>query len=90
MEAPFYGIPTINLGLRQFRRAKIDSINNCNFDVKDIISKIKYCSKIKKKYKKSTFFGIGKSYKLFQKILNKKNFWKKNYNKQFQDLFFSS
>ena len=90
MEAPFYGIPTINLGLRQFRRAKIDSINNCNFDVKDIISKINYCSKINKKYKKSTFFGIGKSYKLFQKILNKKNFWKKNYNKQFQDLFFSS
>ena len=90
MEAPFYGIPTINLGLRQFRRAKIDSINNCNFDVKDIISKINYCSKIDKKYKKSTFFGIGKSYKLFQKILNKKNFWKKNYNKQFQDLFFRS
>ena len=90
MEAPFYGIPTINLGLRQFRRAKIDSINNCNFEVKDIISKINYCSKINKKYKKSTFFGIGKSYKLFQKILNKKNFWKKNYNKQFQDLFFSS
>tara|TARA_B100001057_G_C22861871_1_gene954856 strand:- start:195 stop:1334 length:1140 start_codon:yes stop_codon:yes gene_type:complete len=90
MEAPFYGIPTINLGLRQFRRAKIDSINNCNFDVKDIISKIRYCSKINKKYKKSTLFGIGKSYMLFQKILNKKNFWKKNYNKQFQDLFFSS
>ena len=90
MEAPFYGIPTINLGLRQFRRAKIDSIKNCKFNVKDIISKIKYCSKIKKNYKKNTIFGTGKSYMLFEKILNKKFFWKKNYNKQFQDLLFIS
>jgi UDP-N-acetylglucosamine 2-epimerase (hydrolysing) len=88
MEAPFYGIPTINLGYRQFRRAKIDSINNCNFYIDEIIGKIKYCSKINKKYKKSTFFGVGNSYRLFQKILNKDNFWKKNSNKQFQDLFF--
>ena len=57
MEAPFYGIPTINLGLRQFRRAKIDSINNCNFDVKDIISKINYCSKIDKSTKKAHFLN---------------------------------
>ncbi len=90
MEAPIYGIPTINLGRRQHRRAKIDSINNCNFDIDDILGKIKYCSKINKKYKKSTFFGVGNSYSLFQKILNKDNFWKNNYNKQFQDLFFSS
>lgn len=90
MEAPIYGIPTINLGRRQHRRAKIDSINNCNFDIDDILGKIKYCSKINKKFKKSTFFGVGNSYSLFQKILNKDNFWKNNYNKQFQDLFFSS
>ena len=90
MEAPICGIPTINIGNRQYRRAKIDSINNCNFDIDDILSKIKYCSKIGKKYKKSTFFGAGNSYNLFQKILNKDNFWKNNYNKQFKDLFFSS
>ena len=90
MEAPFYGIPTINVGLRQFKRAKIASIRNCNFDSGDILNKIKHCSKLNIKYKKSTFFGVGNSYKLFQKILNKDNFWKKNYNKQFQDLFFSS
>ena len=90
MEAPFYGIPTINVGLRQFKRAKIDSIKNCNFDPEDILNKIKYCSRFNKKHKKSTFFGVGNSYKLFQKILNKDNFWKKNYNKQFQDLFFRS
>lgn len=90
MEAPIYGIPTINIGLRQFKRAKISSVKNCNFNYDEIISKIEQLSNIDKKYKKSAFFGVGNSFKLFQKILNKRNFWKKNYNKQFQDLFFSS
>lgn len=90
MEAPFYGIPTVNVGFRQFRRAEMLSIKNCNFSFKNILSKIEDCSKIRGKYKKNTFFGLGNSYKLFQNILNKKNFWKKNYNKQFQDLFFSN
>ena len=34
IEAPFYGVPTVNLGNRQNKRSIVRTIKNCNFDEK--------------------------------------------------------
>ena len=39
IEAPYYGVPTINLGMRQNKRAHLESIINCNFSKKTIAKK---------------------------------------------------
>ena len=39
-KAPIYGIPTVNVGFRQFRRAEMLSIKIAIFSFKNILSKI--------------------------------------------------
>lgn len=86
MEAPYYGIPTIDLGNRQLNRAKLDSITNLSFNQKKIERYINYFSNKKIKYKKTLFFGKGNSSKKFIQILNKKNIWKSQSIKQFNEI----
>lgn len=86
IEAPIFGIPTIDLGNRQLNRAKIKSIKNHDFNIDKItksIIEIKY-----KKFKKSFHFGKGNSDKLFLNLLKKGIFWKISNQKQFKDLKF--
>ena len=86
MEAPYYGIPTIDLGNRQLNRPKLDSITNLSFNQKKIERYINYFSNKKIKYKKTLFFGKGNSSKKFIQILNKKNIWKSQSIKQFNEI----
>ena len=46
-EAPFYGINTINLGTRQYKRTSLKSIINLNFNENKIITALKKCFKRK-------------------------------------------
>ena len=46
MEAPYFGVPTINIGTRQNKRAKLKSIFNCDYSVKAIL---KIINKLPKK-----------------------------------------
>ena len=39
-EAPYYGLPTINIGSRQNNRASTSEIINCESDVHEILSSI--------------------------------------------------
>ena len=57
MEAPYYGIPTINLGDRQKNRVKNKNIFNINFNKNEIIKTIKKIEKFK--IKKNIFFEKG-------------------------------
>lgn len=83
-EAPFYGVPTINIGSRQFNRVKkVKSIHNINFDVKKISSKIK--SLDGKKYKKNFIFGKGDSSKKILKIIKSHKIWQTPIQKKFND-----
>ena len=86
MEAPYYGVPTINLGNRQLNRVKLKSIINLGFNKKNISKLIKYFSKNNKKFKKTTFFGEGHSAKKFINIIKKKNFWNIKNQKQFNEI----
>lgn len=71
IEAPYFKIPTINVGERQKGRFKHTSVINCNYSMNSIRKAIKLVSSVKFKkrvYKSKFFFGNGNSSK---KILNK-------------------
>ncbi len=83
-EAPFYGIPTINIGSRQFNRVKkVKSIHNIDFDIKKISSKIKLLSGVR--YNKNFIFGKGDSSKKILKIIKSNKIWKTSIQKKFND-----
>ncbi len=87
MEAPYYGLPTIDLGSRQRNRAKINSVISVNnyTKLKKLINKFK----VKKyKFKPLQYFGNGNSEKKFLSILNQEKVWKIKNQKQFIQLNF--
>ncbi len=88
-EAPFYNIPTIDIGTRQNNRAKLKTIFNCNYNLKDIlftIDKIKNFKNQNDEITKDDFhFGKGRSDELFLELISSENFWKIEFQKQFQE-----
>lgn len=85
MEAPYYGVPTIDLGTRQKNRAQISSVISLNIysNLNKLINKFK---KKKYQFKPLKFFGNGNSHKKFLSILNQKKIWKIKNQKQFIQL----
>ena len=79
-EAPFYGIPTIDLGERQKFRGKSKSIRNFNFNEKEILD---YIKNIKHRFSSSKYFGSGNSIDKINKLINKPSFWKAKIQKHF-------
>ncbi len=86
IEAPYYGVPVINIGNRQKNRAKLSSIFNCEYKSNKILSLIDKFFLKKSRFKKSYFFGLGKSNLKVIKILESKSIWKLSNQKQFNDL----
>ena len=86
-EAPYYNIPTIDIGTRQNNRDKAKSIINCDYSKKSILKAIKEVSEkgFTNQINKSNF-GDGNSDKLFYEILNKKTFWEISPQKFFKEL----
>lgn len=89
-EAPFYGIPSINVGSRQNNRSSSSTIKNVNCQKNQILNSIYETlnQEIKKSFKicRENEFGSGNSDKNFLKILRNKSFWKISHQKFFQDL----
>ena len=85
MEAPYYGVPTIDFGSRQKNRAKISSVISVNnfIKLKNLIKKFKAK---KCKFKALRYFGNGNSHKKFLSILNQKRVWNVKNQKQFIQL----
>ena len=81
MEAPYYGVPSIDLGSRQHNRYKSVSIKNINFLEKSILSSINHYKN--KKFKVKKYFGDGNSATRFVKIIKSKKFWKIEVQKKF-------
>ena len=87
MEAPYYGVPTIDFGSRQKNRAKLSSVNSINdfSKLNNLINKFK----VKKyKFRPLRYFGTGNSHKKFLSILNQKRIWSIKNQKQFIQLNF--
>ena len=82
-EAPLFGIPSINIGDRQYRRSNSKNIKNININDLDLDDIYKYIMDYK--YTKKSRFGYGNSDKKFIKILKSRKFWLTNVQKFFFD-----
>ena len=83
-EAPYYSIPTINIGSRQQNRSVHNDIIHCSYDTSSIGSAIT-AAKEKIVSISSHSFGGGKSATLFLDALKNKNLWQLSNQKQFRD-----
>jgi UDP-hydrolysing UDP-N-acetyl-D-glucosamine 2-epimerase len=84
-EAPYYGIPIINIGTRQQNRSIHGDIIHSDYTkngIDDALSKIGS----RKTQSSVDDFGKGNSAELFLKSLQKDDIWQLNHQKQFRDL----
>lgn len=80
-EAPYYGIPTINIGTRQDNRSVLQSIINTSYKTQDILEAI--VQKKNSSPKEEIAFGTGNSAEAFLETLKLNAFWDTNHQKQF-------
>ena len=85
-EAPYYNIPSVDIGTRQNNRAKIDTVLHCSYDKLDILNTIEQTKNIELNKNKVDYFGKGDSDKKFFDVLKTEQVWKIKHQKQFQDL----
>lgn len=83
-EAPYYGIPTINIGTRQENRALHSHIINTSYEEKEIIEALEGPLPFSDPY--TPAFGEGDSDEKFLKCLTSDEFWRIDHQKQFADL----
>jgi len=84
-EAPYYNVPSIDIGTRQNNRAKIESIIHCDYKKEDILYAIEEVKNLKLNKIQKNYFGEGNSDKLFFKIINSNKIWDISCQKQFCD-----
>lgn len=84
-EAPYYGIPTINIGTRQNNRAFSKAIINSDYNSLEILDSIKQLKNINLP-KEANNFGEGNSAQGFLKVLQSEVLWNTNHQKQFKKL----
>jgi UDP-N-acetylglucosamine 2-epimerase (hydrolysing) len=83
-EAPYYGIPIINIGTRQQNRAVHSDIWNVDYDVNTITDALKKIDQHQVK-KTTVDFGQGNSAQLFLESIENRAIWGVNHQKQFRD-----
>lgn len=87
-EAPYYNVPTVNVGSRQRNRGKQASIMNCDYSfnrIKEAISSVAEFNSEGGEYE-TDYFGKGESDKLFIELLGSPRLWDIEKQKQFQEL----
>lgn len=84
-EAPYYGIPIINIGTRQQNRAVVSHIINADYEEKSIREALKSID-LQEVLPTNSDFGVGNSAKLFLETLQNEDLWKLNHQKQFRDI----
>ena len=83
-EAPYYGIPIINIGTRQQNRAVHADIINTDYSEKGIKEALSIIDSHKVPIVEDDF-GEGNSNELFLKSIQKADIWQLNHQKQFRD-----
>jgi len=84
-EAPYYGVPTINVGTRQNGRTKNGDIIHSGYSKNEIVKGIQKALH-QKKVPLQNHFGEGNSAKLFFEILSSNLFWKTKKQKAFREV----
>jgi UDP-N-acetylglucosamine 2-epimerase (hydrolysing) len=83
-EAPYYGVPIINIGTRQQNRAVQADIMNIDYGFKAIQEALSVIDTHKVQMSNADF-GKGNSTELFLECLQKPDVWGLNHQKQFRD-----
>lgn len=83
-EAPYYGVPTIDIGSRQSNRAFHGTITHCPYDRGRILKAIEESKP--GPAVKTSYFGDGKSSDRFMELIRSEEIWKISRQKQFQEL----
>lgn len=83
-EAPYYGVPIINIGTRQQNRAVHADIINTDYSKEKIREALSLIDSHSVKNSDNDF-GQGNSDELFLDCLQKSNLWQLNHQKQFRD-----
>ena len=83
-EAPYYSIPTVNIGSRQQNRSLHEDIIHTNYETDSIYQSILLAKKKVIQSAEDTF-GRGNSANLFLETLKDANFWQISNQKQFRD-----
>jgi UDP-N-acetylglucosamine 2-epimerase (hydrolysing) len=84
-EAPYYGVPIINIGTRQQNRAVHADIVNVDYTLESINSALKDID-AHQVVKIDPDFGEGNSGQLFLESIEKETFWTINHQKQFREI----
>ncbi len=89
-EAPFYGVPSINVGSRQHNRLKPGVTTSCvhvSNEKNEILENIKKCMSQKHDFEQNKYFGTGNSAQHFYDIITTEAFWENSVQKSFVDLY---
>ena len=84
-EAPYYGIPIINIGTRQQNRSIHADIINVDYNKESIDKSLKTINFHQVNFSNNDF-GLGNSSELFLESLKNADIWKINHQKQFRDI----
>ncbi|MFN5323907.1 MAG: UDP-N-acetylglucosamine 2-epimerase [Bacteroidota bacterium] len=84
-EAPFYGIPTVNVGSRQSGRSDNPNIVHCSYEIGSILKGIKDAVEANR-FPSMHNFGAGSSDKRFIQTLQNKSTWNTESQKRFLDI----
>lgn len=84
-EAPYYGIPTVNVGSRQNGRTSNPDIINTGYRKHEVLTGIQQA--VSKVIQPQHLFGDGKSDEKFFEIISDKSFWKTATQKVFSEAF---
>ena len=84
-EAPYFGVPTVNVGTRQEGRLIHSSIIDTKTDVREMLAAIKTAENLKPETEKN-IFGKGNSVKHFMDAIEAEKTWKIPTQKQFKEL----
>ena len=85
-EAPYYGVPTINIGSRQNKRSMADSILNCPCNQKEILHAINSLHEPSPTQTHNKEFGQTGAAEHFLEVLKSDEIWATSPQKEFNDL----
>ncbi len=84
-EAPFLGVPSLDVGTRQTKRGVSGTITTCMADDTDVISSF-LDTQWGKKYSSHSGFGEGRAAGRFVEVLHRPEFWTRPMQKTFHDV----
>ncbi|MFL0802356.1 MAG: UDP-N-acetylglucosamine 2-epimerase (hydrolyzing) [Agarilytica sp.] len=85
-EAPYYNVPTVDVGSRQNNRVKLASIVHSQYETEGILNSIELTQNLTINDESRGYFGEGRSDQLFIELMRSAGLWKIDHQKQFQEI----